>query len=128
LIGRGLIDRTDAEIDNRSAHSSTLPVWQRKDAMRCTDNQSIFNTGNWASKMARCLEFSVRPFRGVFSHTWCSPASAAKRHIDSLRPIRLIFTASIDFSARRCERIRTLNPLRASATLPLPSMPVCPAR
>src|SRR5262245_736585 len=25
LIGRGLIDRTDAEIDNRSAHSSTLP-------------------------------------------------------------------------------------------------------
>jgi hypothetical protein len=29
LIGRGLIDRTDAEIDNRSAHSSTLPVWRR---------------------------------------------------------------------------------------------------
>ena len=42
-------------------------------------------------------------------------AAAAKRHIHSLRPIRLIFTAPIDFSARRCERIRTLNPLRAEA-------------
>src|SRR5215469_7767439 len=74
LIGRGLIDRTDAEIDNRSAHSSTLPVWQRKDAMRRTDNQSIFNTGNWASKMARCLGFSARPFRGVFSYSlWLTP-------------------------------------------------------
>src|SRR5262245_66654498 len=59
LIGRGLIDRTDAEIDNRSAHSSTLPVWQRKDAMRRTDNQSIFNTSNWASKMACFVGFWV---------------------------------------------------------------------
>ena len=42
-------------------------------------------------------------------------APAANRHIHSLRPIRLIFTVSIDFSARRCERIRTLNPLRAEA-------------
>src|SRR6516225_12114194 len=66
LIGRGLIDRTDPEIDNRSAHSSTLPVWQRKDAMR--------RTGNWASKMARCLGFSARPFRGVFSYSlWLTP-------------------------------------------------------
>src|SRR5262245_29513025 len=74
LIGRGLIDRTDPEIDNRSAHSSTLPVWQRKDAMRRTGNQSIFNTGNWASKMARCLGFSARPFRGVFSYIlWLTP-------------------------------------------------------
>jgi hypothetical protein len=42
-------------------------------------------------------------------------APAANRHIHSLRPIRLIFTAPIDFSARRCERIRTLNRLRAEA-------------
>jgi hypothetical protein len=67
LIGRGLIDRTDAEIDNRSAHSSTLPIWQRKDAMRCTDNQSIFDTANSASKMARYLGFSVSRFRRGFS-------------------------------------------------------------
>jgi hypothetical protein len=40
---------------------------------------------------------------------------APKRHIHSLRALRLIFTASIDFSARRCERIRTLNHLRAQA-------------
>src|ERR1700755_1076147 len=71
LIGRGLIDRTDAEIDNRSAHSSTLPAWQSKDATHRTDNQSVFNTGNWASKMARCLGFSARSFRGVFSYTRC---------------------------------------------------------
>jgi hypothetical protein len=52
-------------------------------------------------------------------------APAAKRHIHSLRPIRLIFTASIDFSAPRCERIRVLNRLRAEAlaTLPLASIP-----
>src|SRR5215510_9021573 len=116
LIGRGLIDRTDPEIDNRSAHSSTLPVWQRKDAMRRTDNQSIFNTGNWLSKMARCLGFSARPFRGVFSYSLrAHSAPAANRHIHSLRLIRLIFTAPIDFNARRCERIRTLNPLRGEA-------------
>jgi hypothetical protein len=30
LIGSGLIDRTDAEIDNRSAHSSTFPVWGKR--------------------------------------------------------------------------------------------------
>src|SRR5262245_11315364 len=70
LIGRGLIDRTDAEIDNRSAHSSTLPVWRKKDAMHRTDNQSIFNTGNWPPKIARFLRFSARAFRGVFSYTW----------------------------------------------------------
>jgi hypothetical protein len=28
LIGRGLIDRADAEIDNCSAHSSIFSVWQ----------------------------------------------------------------------------------------------------
>jgi hypothetical protein len=27
--------------------------------------------GNWASKMARCLGFSARSFRGVFSYTRC---------------------------------------------------------
>src|SRR5262245_48915752 len=42
-------------------------------------------------------------------------ARADNPHIHSLRPIRLIFTAPIDVSARRCERIRTLNPLRAEA-------------
>src|SRR5262249_48988729 len=83
LIGRGLFNRTDAEVDNRSAHSSTLPAWERKDAMRRADNQSIFNTGNWASKIARFLRFSARAFRGVFSYTWCHPAPAAKRHIRS---------------------------------------------
>src|SRR5262249_43437172 len=46
---------------------------------------------------------------GFFVHLVAHSAPAAKRHIHSLRPIRLIFTASIDFSARRCERIRTLN-------------------
>jgi hypothetical protein len=51
--------------------------------------------------------------RGFFVHLVAHSAAAAKRHIHSLRPIRLIFTASIDFSARRCERIR--NPLRAEA-------------
>src|SRR5205814_1300781 len=83
LIGRGLIDRTDAEIDNRSAHSSTLPVWRRKNAMRRTDNQPIFDTRNWTSKIARFLRFSARAFRGVFSYTWWHPAPAAKRHIPS---------------------------------------------
>src|SRR5262245_13375972 len=53
--------------------------------------------------------------RGFFAHLVAHSAPAAKRHIHSLRPDRLIFTASIDFSARRCERIRTLNPLRAEA-------------
>ena len=53
--------------------------------------------------------------RGFFVHLVAHSAPAAKRHIPSLRPTRLIFTASIDFSARRCERIRTLNPLRAEA-------------
>jgi len=48
--------------------------------------------------------------RGFFVHLVAHSAAAAKRHIHSLRPIRLIFTASIDFSARRCERIRTLKP------------------
>src|SRR5262249_37334143 len=83
LIGRGLFNRTDAEVDNRSARSSTLPAWERKDAMRRTDNQSIFNTPNWASKVARCLGFSARAFRGVFSYAWCHLAPAAKRHIRS---------------------------------------------
>src|SRR5207302_8257605 len=41
LIGRSLIDRTDAEIENRSEHSLTLPRGgQRKDAMRRTDRKS----------------------------------------------------------------------------------------
>ena len=53
--------------------------------------------------------------RGFFVHLVAHSAPAANRHIHSLRPIRLIFTAPIDFSARRCERIRTLNPLRAEA-------------
>ena len=53
--------------------------------------------------------------RGFFVQLVAHPAPAANRHIHSLRPIRLIFTAPIDFSARRCERIRTLNPLRAEA-------------
>src|SRR5260370_15223034 len=93
--------------------------------MRRTDNQSIFDTGNWASKMARCLGFSVSPFRGVFRTPGAHPAPAAKRHIHSLRPLRLIFTGSINFSAWRCERIRTLNLLRAEglATFPFASRP-----
>jgi ATP-dependent DNA ligase len=33
--------------------------------------------------------------------------------------IELSFTASIDFSGRRCERIRTLNHLYAEAPVPL---------
>ena len=53
--------------------------------------------------------------RGFFVQLVAHSAPAANRHIHSLRPIRLIFTAPIDFSARRCERIRTLNPLRAEA-------------
>src|SRR6266404_2504300 len=49
-----------------------------------TNNQSIFNTGNWASKMARCLGFSARPFRGgFFVHLVAHSAPAAKRHIHS---------------------------------------------
>src|SRR5262245_56695389 len=50
--------------------------------------------------------------RGFFVR---SVAYRSKRHTHSLRPIRLTFTAPIDFSARRCERIRTLDPLRAEA-------------
>jgi hypothetical protein len=79
LIGRGLIDRTDAEIDNRSAHSSTLPVWQRKDAMRRTDNQSIFGTPDLRSKIAAFVGVRQRIFQEVFSYTlWLTPLPAAK--------------------------------------------------
>src|SRR5262249_48570998 len=55
------------------------------------------------------------PFAGCFSSPLPPPPPPATRHIQSLRPIRLIFTAPIDFNARRCERIRTLNPLRGEA-------------
>jgi hypothetical protein len=71
-----------------------------------TDNQSIFDTRNWASKMARCPWVFGKAFsRGFFVQLVAHSAPAANRHIHSLRPIRLIFTAPIDFSARRCERI-----------------------
>jgi hypothetical protein len=49
--------------------------------MHRTDNQSIFNTENWASKMARFLAFSATPFRGVFRTPGAHSAPAAKRHI-----------------------------------------------
>src|SRR5262245_55584042 len=114
LIGRGLIDRTDPEIDNRSAHSSTLPVWQRKDAMRRTGNQSIFNTRNWASKKGALPWVFGKAFsRGFFVQLVAHSAPAAKRHIHSLRPIRLIFTAPIDFSARRSARSAWPHPGKA---------------
>src|SRR5262249_5262603 len=98
---------------NRSAHSSTLPVWQRKDAMRRTDNQSIFNTGNWASKWRVALDFRQGLFEGFFRTPCGSLRSRRQPPHPLLRPIRLIFTAPIDFSARRCERLRTPTPLRA---------------
>jgi hypothetical protein len=80
LIGRGLIDRTDAEIDNRSAHSSTLPVWQRKDAMQRTDNQSIFDTPVIGDQKLLLLlafgnAFSRRFFRTPCGSRRCLPPS-----------------------------------------------------
>src|SRR5262249_53145645 len=76
LIGRGLIDCTDAEIDHRSAHGfSSLQAAGAEYRKICA--------GNWASKIARFLRFSARAFRGVFSSTSCHPAPAAKRHIRS---------------------------------------------
>ena len=56
------------------------------------------------------LGFRAGLFEGFFRTPCGHSAAAVRRHIQSLRPIRLIFTASIDFSARRCERIRTLKP------------------
>ena len=69
------------------------------------------------------LGFRAGLFEGFFRTPCGHSAAAVRRHIQSLRPIRLIFTAPIDFSARRCERIRTLNRLRAEglATFPLAS-------
>src|SRR5262249_50350100 len=80
LIGRGLIDRTDAEIDNRSPHISTLPVWKRKDA--ASYRQSFFFQYRiWASKMARCFGFSASPFRGFFSYSlWPPPPRRQPPH------------------------------------------------
>jgi len=76
------------------------------------------------------LRFGNAFSRGFFVRLVAHSAPAAKRHIHSLWPIRLIVTASIDFNARRCERIGTLTPLRAEALgdLASASMPVCPAR
>ena len=55
--------------------------------------------------------------RGFFVQLVAHSAPTANRHIHSLRPIRLIFTASIDFGARRCERIRN-PPARGSPPRP----------
>jgi hypothetical protein len=68
------------------------------------NNQPIFDTPERASEIASFVGFSATHFQGVFSYA--HGLSAPKRHTHSLRPIRLTFTAPMDFSARRWERIR----------------------
>src|SRR5262245_32919163 len=99
LIGRSLIDRTDPELDNRSAHSSILSVWPRKDAMRRTDNQSIFNTGNWDQNGALPWVFGKAFSRGFFVRDVAH--SSLSRHTHC-RPSRRTFRAPIERSARAC--------------------------
>jgi hypothetical protein len=51
LIGRGLIDRTDAEIDNRSAHSPTLPAWQKRIPLSIQNGAFCWLFGNVFSRV-----------------------------------------------------------------------------
>jgi hypothetical protein len=70
------------------------------------NNQSIFDTPERASEIASFVGFSARHFSRGFFVRLAHGLSAPKRHTHSLRPIRLTFTAPMDFSARRWERIR----------------------
>src|SRR5262249_44710920 len=61
-----------------------------------------------------CWVFGKAFSRGFFV---LRVAHRSKRHTHSLRPIRLTLTAPIDFSARRCERMRQRDGLPPELTI-----------
>src|SRR5437764_11611171 len=67
LVGGGLIKGGDSQIENRSAHGCSSLRGPRGQTTKIrANNQSIFNTQKWASKIARFLRFLARAFRGFF--------------------------------------------------------------
>jgi hypothetical protein len=76
---------------------------------------NLFSIQEMHPKRRVALGFRQGLFEGFFRTPCGSLRSRRQARHPLASTIRLIFTASIDFSARRCERIRTLNPLRAEA-------------
>src|SRR5262249_35397329 len=80
LIGRGLIEGGDSEIDNGSAHGFSPFQLTRGRLPYIVSEESIcFSYSNCLIKTARFVGFPKLIFRRVYSHTWNQPRAASHR-------------------------------------------------
>ena len=99
LVGRGLFDGADAEVDNRFAHGSASRFEMSNYTMHCVEKQSFLHTPKPISERAGFVELMNRIFVRVFPYApnrqtpfadsaweqvipWSEKGRSAQRHDD----------------------------------------------